>query len=234
MDEFDADNLPPSSFQTYNAEGDQLAKQGNFKQAIESYSKALLLRPNDKTCLVFRSKCYLLMGDSDSALADANASLKDDKTFFKGIFQKAEALYATGDFEMALVYYHRGNKLRPEFNDFRLGIQKASEAIDNSIGSKIIVPSPNLLRRKDPRDYKIRSGTSSNPKSEKTTDIIGVTRAQKGGESAIPKEKKGHEAKVKQLLGELHVDRIYLENLLVDKGLHFQRISHACRLYKQP
>lgn len=137
----DGDNLPTSSFQTYSAEGDQLAKQGNFKQAIESYTSALQLRPNDKTCLVFRSKCYLLMGDSASALSDANLSLKDDKTFFKGIFQKAEALYATGDFEMALVYYHRGNKLRPEFNDFRLGIQKASEAIDNSIGSKS--PFPN-------------------------------------------------------------------------------------------
>jgi len=37
---------------------------------------------------------------------------------------------------MALVYYHRGNKLRPELNEFRLGIQKAKEAINNSIGGK--------------------------------------------------------------------------------------------------
>lgn len=41
-----------------------------------------------------------------------------------------------GDFEYSLVYYHRGHKLRPELNEFRLGIQKAQEAIDNSIGSK--------------------------------------------------------------------------------------------------
>ena len=38
---------------------------------------------------------------------------------------------------MALVYYHRGNQSRPELDEFRLGIQKAREAIDNSIGSKI-------------------------------------------------------------------------------------------------
>lgn len=43
-----------------------------------------------------------------------------------------------GDFEYALVHYHRGHKLRPELNEFRLGIQKAKEAIDNSIGSKLI------------------------------------------------------------------------------------------------
>ena len=42
-----------------------------------------------------------------------------------------------GDFEYALMYYHRGHKLRPELDEFRLGIQKAQEAIDNSIGSKL-------------------------------------------------------------------------------------------------
>ena len=39
-----------------------------------------------------------------------------------------------GQFEFALVHYHRGNKLRPEVQAFRLGIQKSQEAIDNSIG----------------------------------------------------------------------------------------------------
>ena len=55
---------------------------------------------------------------------------------FKALYQKAEALYSMGDFEHALVFYHRGNKLRPEQQEFRLGIQKAQEAIDNSIGRK--------------------------------------------------------------------------------------------------
>ena len=41
-----------------------------------------------------------------------------------------------GDFEYALVFYHRGHKLRPELQEFRLGIQKAQEAINNCVGSK--------------------------------------------------------------------------------------------------
>lgn len=53
----------------------------------------------------------------------------------QGLFQKAEVLYCMGDFEMALVFYHRGHKIRPELQEFRLGIQKAQEAIDNSVGS---------------------------------------------------------------------------------------------------
>lgn len=41
-----------------------------------------------------------------------------------------------GEFEFALVFYHRGKKLRPQMQEFRLGIQKAQEAIENSVGSK--------------------------------------------------------------------------------------------------
>lgn len=55
---------------------------------------------------------------------------------FQGLYQKAEALYSKGDFEYALLYYHRGYKLRQDQEEFKLGIQKAQEAIDNAIGSK--------------------------------------------------------------------------------------------------
>ena len=55
----------------------------------------------------------------------------------QGLYQKANALYHMGDFEYALVYYHRGSKLRPDLNEFTLGIHKAQEAINNSIGSKL-------------------------------------------------------------------------------------------------
>lgn len=41
-----------------------------------------------------------------------------------------------GEFQSALVFYHRGHKLRPYTHMFRLGIQKAEEAIENSVGCK--------------------------------------------------------------------------------------------------
>jgi len=41
-----------------------------------------------------------------------------------------------GDFEFALVFYHRGYRLRPELQKFRLGIEKSQQAIVNCIGSK--------------------------------------------------------------------------------------------------
>lgn len=57
--------------------------------------------------------------------------------FVKGLYQKAEALYAMGEFELALMFYHRGKKLRSDLREFQLGINKAQEAIDNSVGGMI-------------------------------------------------------------------------------------------------
>jgi len=45
-------------------------------------------------------------------------------------------MYIKGNFELALVYYHRGQKLKPDCEIFRLGIQKAQEAIDSAVGGK--------------------------------------------------------------------------------------------------
>lgn len=62
--------------------------------------------------------------------------------FFAAIYQKAEALYHLGDFEHSLVFYHRGLHVRPELEQFRLGVQKAREAIENAIGK--CVPKSSL------------------------------------------------------------------------------------------
>lgn len=37
------------------------------------------MKPNDKTCLVTRSKCYLMLGNSTKALADSESALENDE-----------------------------------------------------------------------------------------------------------------------------------------------------------
>ena len=55
---------------------------------------------------------------------------------FQGLYEKAEALYAMGEFELALVFFHRGKKIRSDVREFQLGINKAQEAIDNCVGGE--------------------------------------------------------------------------------------------------
>jgi len=43
-----------------------------------------------------------------------------------------------GEFELALVFYHRGKKLRGDVKEFQMGINKAQEAIDNCVGGTFL------------------------------------------------------------------------------------------------
>lgn len=92
------------------------------------------LSPNDTSALIARSRCYLLLGNPQNALQDAETALQcklKDSVNARAVYYKAEALYYLGDFEMSLVYYYRGMRMRPEFGQFRLGVQKAKDAIRN-------------------------------------------------------------------------------------------------------
>ncbi|TRY59838.1 hypothetical protein DNTS_035260 [Danionella cerebrum] len=194
--------VPKSTFTTYLAEGDQLFNKGEYVKAIECFTTALNLQPGDKNCLVARSRCFVKLGDAEKALKDAESSLKDDKNYFKGLYQKAEALYTMGDFEFALVYYHRGHKLRPELQEFRLGIQKSQEAINNSISN----PSSVMLENKGDLSF-----------FHKSKEVLSSSRRKESRKSG-QKIDKG-EKTAKQLLGQLYSDREYLEKLLHDDDL---------------
>ena len=225
---------PSVEFMTFIAEGDKLYNNGKPDDALEFYNKALNLNPRDKKGLVNRSKCHLIKGDVNKALADAELSLKEDNLYYCGLYQKAEALYQKGDFELSLVFYHRGHKIRPELTCFTLGIQKASEAIVNSVGK----PGCGL-------DQKEKEGSSSNSNSaapcrksqagKKSNSRQGINkddgfselkstrysnRAKSAGKStdnqlAVITDTKAQ----KELLGELYVDKEYLESLVDDEDL---------------
>ncbi|XP_062389276.1 outer dynein arm-docking complex subunit 4 isoform X2 [Sardina pilchardus] len=159
------------------------------------------------------------MGDSENALRDAEASLREDKEFFKGLYQKAEALYTMGDFEFALVFYHRGHKLRPELQEFRLGIQKAQEAINNSVGS------PSSVRLENKGDLSFCKSDEMK-KNRAKVFIYPLKKDHRLHGQKTPKAEKT----AKQLLGELYSDKEYLEKLLKDDDLVKGRTSSGERL----
>ncbi|XP_063839186.1 outer dynein arm-docking complex subunit 4-like isoform X2 [Ostrinia nubilalis] len=122
-------------------------KNGYYERALTSLNKAIELAPEEKAAYVARSRCYLLLGEPRAALTDAETALKLDPKHAKALLQKAEALYYCGEFEMSLVHYHRGLRARPDLSEFRLGVQKAQEAIENTIGDVKPVKRPPPKRR---------------------------------------------------------------------------------------
>ncbi|KAJ3207300.1 Tetratricopeptide repeat protein 25 [Dinochytrium kinnereticum] len=206
-----------AKFQTLSAEGDLLSKKRSFIEAIDIFTRALDIRPTDKHCLVARSQCYIQIGAADQALCDADAALKEFPDYFKAILQKAEALYAKGDFELALMHFHRGNRQRPELDEFRVGIQKAREAIENSIGH--------------PTDFKIQAvphsskppitGTTPNNVSPSCNPaaVNGGAPGSNANTNALPCAGGTRLTPLMEskLLGELYEDKCYLQSLASDR-----------------
>ncbi|XP_008504008.2 tetratricopeptide repeat protein 25 isoform X1 [Calypte anna] len=200
---------PVSTFSNLMTEGTQLCRLGEYDKALICYNNALQLREGDRDCLAARSNCYLKLGDTENALKDAEASLQNDKTFFKGLYQKAEALYTMCDFEFALVHYHRGHRLRPDQEKFKLGIEKCQEAIVNCVGS------PSSVKLEIKKDVNFISRQAEIRKANEKLSIK-LTKAQKRAKKQKPVRNPKIE---RQLLGDLYDDRLYLEELLKDKDL---------------
>eukprot|EP00038_Savillea_parva_P007866 m.173021 g.173021 ORF g.173021 m.173021 type:complete len:531 (+) comp13627_c0_seq1:49-1641(+) len=196
-------------------DGEKLAQHGLYPKAIQRYTQALeavtnanglLTIDEAKHCLTSRAKCYLAMSDHKNAYLDAERSLEDDPNFVKGIHMKAEALYMKGEFEYALMYFHRGNKMRPELSEFSRGISKSTEAIENSVGS----PEDITLEKKG--DLTLFTTLPTLPSETTKTQPKKKADSRKAPPTVAPQS----ERSVKALLGELYADRRYIEELLED------------------
>ncbi|XP_034653166.1 tetratricopeptide repeat protein 25 isoform X2 [Drosophila subobscura] len=174
-------------------------KVREYDKALFGYNQALELNSTDINALISRSKCYLLLGEASKALQDAETALGEEKNNIRAIYQKAESLYYLGQFEQSLMFFHRGLRARPELASFRLGVQKTQEAIENTIGTKPRAP-PSA-----PKSGKSRKEDDNMSKSQ--------TTRQKPTKADLERRN------ARKLLGELCVDKEYLEKLLLHPDL---------------
>ncbi|PVD37390.1 hypothetical protein C0Q70_04389 [Pomacea canaliculata] len=141
----------------------------------------------------------------------------------KGILQKAEALYHQGEFEKALVLYHRGSKLRPTLPEFRLGIHKTQEAINNCVDGPQRVT---LNTTGDLSFFEDRDESEKKKRVSSTVAPAGGVQPQKAGGKRKVVRGQAYNRAIQQLLRELYGDRRYLEKLHTQLDVD----THAGRL----
>merc|ERR1712124_235261 len=114
---------------------------------------------------------------------------------------------------------------RPELDEFRLGIQKAQEAIDNSIGIAANIKLENkgdlsfFTKQNDKTVKKRTGGMAANPNARKLQALASKKKEVK----TSPSSKKT----VEQLLEELYAVKEYFEKLMKDEAFIKQpRNSH--------
>lgn len=114
------------------------------------------------------------------------------------------------------MFFHRGLKLRPELNSFRLGIQKSQEAIEKTIGGfpkKSPKPSSAKPESASKLDSASKLESGSKPESGKS-DKLSTARSTQPKVRPKTSKVSAEKREARKLLGELCVDKEYLENLL--------------------
>ena len=89
---------------------------GNYKGLkfdVYFHSRAALIHPDNVSVRTLRGRSLLMCGQYEAALEDVSIVLIQlNEPFHPGaLLVQAAALYAMGDFEHALVSYHRANSI---------------------------------------------------------------------------------------------------------------------------
>jgi len=137
------------TYQTLFAEGIIFLNRGLFKESIEVFTKCytLLSEIEGSTdtirtfivhTLLHRSKAHLdIGGHSKQALADALKAFELNQSDPYALLAVAEAYYGSGEFEQALICFHRGLKARPDWSIFEKGIHKCAGVIESALSGNI-------------------------------------------------------------------------------------------------
>lgn len=87
------DHAIPANATAWKDQGNTHFKQGQYREAIDSYTRGLALEPDNTILLSNRCQARLLLGQPVEALADADAALCLDGTSIKGHQRRGRALF---------------------------------------------------------------------------------------------------------------------------------------------
>lgn len=90
------------------------------------------------------------------AVADADAAIELDQEWCSSYYQKAEAYFSNGQFEQAIINYYKAYQKRPDIEKFRLGVQKAENAITQAVTVCIPEPTNTDFDEREPNTEQIK------------------------------------------------------------------------------
>jgi len=100
--------------QVFKAEGNKHFQEGNFEEALDSFTKAISEDQSNHVLYSNRSGTYVNLELFELAIADANQTIKLNPSWPKGYSRLGTALFKNGQFDEAEAAYEEGLKLDPE------------------------------------------------------------------------------------------------------------------------
>jgi len=106
---------------------DEAFKDGNYRDAIVFYTRALRYTPKNERLLSNRSACYIRIQKYQMALEDANKAEAIEPSWPKVYFRKGQALRGLRQFQEAIAAFEKGKEVDPENPEWDREVQRTTE-----------------------------------------------------------------------------------------------------------
>ena len=134
-----------STAKEWKDKGNSLVKEKKYKEALDCYSKAIELDPNDPILYSNRSAMHLNLSEFDEAINDAEKAISLKPDYAKAYLRKGKALEGQQRIQEALDTY----KLGLEKDKTNAQLLEASQELEASMNNPFMKNYPKLFT--DPR-----------------------------------------------------------------------------------
>jgi len=94
-----------------------LVNSGNPQKAVEAFTKAIKLNPNNEKFYVFRGNAYGEAGSNSQAVKDIAKAIKLNPKYAKAYVSRGNAYLRSGNYQQAVKDYSMAVKLSPKYEE---------------------------------------------------------------------------------------------------------------------
>jgi tetratricopeptide (TPR) repeat protein len=118
-----AASLPPSAYkyhkdaleQQYSNSGYRYLENGQYDKAIEEYTKAISIKPNNDDYYYYRGIVYYKTGQYDKAIKDFTTAILLNSLYYGAYLNRGNAYVEKGEFGKAMKDYDRAIRIKPDY-----------------------------------------------------------------------------------------------------------------------
>jgi len=110
-------------------QGNAELSQGHYISAINFYSQALKLTPNNAIILSNRALAYIKVESHGLAILDSANAIASDPNYAKGYYRRGTAQYALNKYKLARKDFRMVCKLLPKDRDARMRLKETEKAV---------------------------------------------------------------------------------------------------------